>query len=389
MNGLLKKTLAAAISLSVIAFPKISEADIARTKDGSSYVNVELQNKKVILRGDFWKKKIKGKNVATINFLDDGKVEIYDKNDKIYTGVLENPIVYKQGEEEIKKEGLKQFVVTNGAVKDELVNDALSLVEKIRSYEASAGIEVHNFTYYNDFEPGPLYILRALKKDKLKNDYEGMLGFSSYDKDELMEQKGKLEKRGYNVLIRRVEAVARNPYPITPLFSKATIFRQAMIVLHEDWHNTISLPISIDEGTASIVGNFGALEWIQLEYGKDSKEFNEAIESVNWYANFYNIIIEYYNQLDKVYSSDMKDEEKSEKAGKIISSAKTALDGLDYENEDLGNAFFVEMMTYARHYNLARKVYKKAGNLEEAVKILKATPNKEDEAVNFLETYVK
>jgi predicted aminopeptidase len=142
----------------------------------------------------------------------------------------------------------------------------------------------------------------------------------------------RLEKEGYDVIIRPVDAFSTLGFTKDPLYSfmkKYTPFQLASLIIHEQTHATLFLKgqPEFNEELASFVGDEGAFEWLKGRYGTDSKEYRAAVEENADSETFTALLRNLSGELDSLYRGSQSREEKMLRKAEIIGHFKNRLAG--------------------------------------------------------------
>lgn len=133
----------------------------------------------------------------------------------------------------------------------------------------------------------------------------------------------RLKKLGYDVISRKVDAFSTLGFMRDPLYSfmkKYPTFELADTIIHEQTHATLFVKGQPDfnEELATFVGDTGALEWLAGKYGKDSAEYQEAVNEKADSELFVAELQKLSARLKEVYSSSLSREEKLAEKARIM-----------------------------------------------------------------------
>ena len=120
----------------------------------------------------------------------------------------------------------------------------------------------------------------------------------------------RLERRGYDVFLRRVDAFSTLGYFRDPLFSFMTDydeFRLASLLIHEQTHATLFVrnDVQFNEELATFVGYHGALQYLRSLHGRDSIQYLEASAYWDELDTFLAQVRSLHGRLTAVYESDL------------------------------------------------------------------------------------
>ncbi|MBU2638762.1 MAG: hypothetical protein KJ955_07350 [Nanoarchaeota archaeon] len=183
---------------------------------------------------------------------------------------------------------------------------------------------------------------------------------------------------------------------ITDEFMKDPIARQIMTPIHEDWHfnrmqvwGHIYIP-RIEESLASLVGFAGTVDFSEIEFGTNSKPYEQTVEVLNkwkWRADF---TVGYYEELSALYAMDIPEEEMEERKREFMIRATrewNAMADADRKIKSISNATLMRDLPYTWFFERAYSVYEAHPDMRELVRILKDTPDDEEQAIEYLERF--
>lgn len=133
----------------------------------------------------------------------------------------------------------------------------------------------------------------------------------------------RLEKAGWDTLVRRVGAFSSLGYFRDPLYSFMTNYhpeRLASMLIHEMTHATVWIPgdVPLNEAVATFVGDRGALDYLRDRYGAGSLNYREALRRQSERKQFGQFMIDFAMRLDRLYASDLEDQAKLSQKAIII-----------------------------------------------------------------------
>ncbi len=148
-----------------------------------------------------------------------------------------------------------------------------------------------------------------------------------YERADAIREKERLEKQGYDVIVRKTDAFSTLGLLKDPIYSfmqRYSPFDLASLIIHEQTHATIFLKgqTRFNEELASFVGDEGALLYIRKRFGPDSAEYRRALSDRADSELFVGFIKELTSALDGLYSSALSRREKIDGKAEIIDSYK-------------------------------------------------------------------
>lgn len=207
------------------------------------------------------------------------------------------------------------------------------------------------------------------------------LGF--FKKKNADKKERKLKEQGYDVYVRTAGAYSMLGIVADPLYSPLTKRREedlANLVIHEMLHSTVFIKgqMEFNENLALFVGNQGSYNYLVGKYGADSEQAAYALGS-NVDDNTFSVeIMALSNNLDKMYKSDISDDEKLKQKAKIIEEHKRrfreevlpAMKTRGYRtwpDKDINNATVISRTTYFHDLSLYENIYHAHGDDLKAV----------------------
>jgi len=146
----------------------------------------------------------------------------------------------------------------------------------------------------------------------------------------------KLEKKGLDVWIRRVDAFSTLGWFRDPLYSymkNYSPWRMADLIIHESMHATVFIKgqAQFNEELAEFTGGEGARLYMETRFGVDHEEYLAMIAADEDNKNYVAFIRELIDELQTLYESGKKREEKIHEKELIIKAAKERFDS-EYES---------------------------------------------------------
>jgi len=268
--------------------------------------------------------------------------------------------------------------------------DKLILAEEIRQYAFdSLGLKRNkSYTKVYDQKGLPLlWVITASQKYELKPKtwkfpITGEVTYKGYfDKSDADAERDILEKGGWEVRMREVNAWSTLGYLPDPILSEMLNGKpgdMANVIIHELSHGTVFISGDVEESEnlASFFGDVGAGKFLRMKYGKDSPELFEYETSDNDYRKLTQHLLRGANGLDSLYSSpafkDFGDVEKDTVKTQFIRGIMNNLDTITFSvperytklrNRKLpNNAFFIEFRQYNNRQNKYYEEFKNEFN---------------------------
>jgi len=184
-----------------------------------------------------------------------------------------------------------------------------------------------------------------------------------------------LKKKGYDTYLRGAAAYSTLGWFKDPILSSLMKENKAYLantVLHELTHTTVFIEghVAYNEGLATFVGNQASLDFLTAKYGADSKEVH-TIQDYIFNDRIYSTFIkELYNELDRLYRSEIKPEEKLTRREKIFDDAVVKFKSLPFRGEtyrflnreSFNNAAVLSRAIYFEDLDMYEGLYKALGN---------------------------
>ena len=265
--------------------------------------------------------------------------------------------------------------------------DRLELIDKIKAFEKKLGFnETENFRVYSDNVEAYDYYFYTSKTD---------LPYS-LDDPSLQHGRGKPENAPidlakYDVYFYSIEAVAGVKTPVTKSLLRAPLHRFIHVVLHEDWHEQMDSPLSIEEPCAEVVSYPAAILFAEKEFGRDSKVYERLKDGFRKKLEESKLYQQYYDELKLLYaqfhSGEISEAETLANKEELLESMAEDLQGLwGGKPSQLNNAFIAFQMTYQRYFPLMYQVYSATGfDLRKTMAIFRSVPEQGTEFANMQE----
>ncbi len=198
---------------------------------------------------------------------------------------------------------------------DREVRDLLRETKEIKQFATEElGLKKdNNYTKYIEIEQDFLvYVVSASKKDHFEPYLWTFPFFGSfpykgfYEKKDAVREAEQLKEKGYDVIVRKVDAFSTLGFFVDPLYTfmkDYSVYALANLIIHEQTHTTIFLKnqVQFNEEAATFAGNEGALAYLRQRNGEDSKSYRETLDYLEDSKNFYNLITILYRELDFFY----------------------------------------------------------------------------------------
>ncbi|MFP4499033.1 MAG: aminopeptidase [Vulcanimicrobiota bacterium] len=283
-----------------------------------------------------------------------------------------------------------KVIFTRQSLKDALENTELEpefrkkimLVEEIKQFgQEELGLNRgDSYTTIYDTRGQPaVWAVSASYKDKLvplawKFPVVGempYLGF--FSKEDARKEYEKLDKKGYDVIMRPVSAYSTLGILPDPLFSSMLNYSEASLaatILHEMTHETVFIKDKVDfnESFASFVGNQGAVEFLSYKFGPDSSQLKQLQDYRHDSITFSDFMADFYEEMNEFYNQPISKEDKIKGREKQFENVKTEFEekikprlktgSFDYfVNLKLNNAYLLFNRRYHHKENKFRKLF--------------------------------
>ena len=262
-------------------------------------------------------------------------------------------------------------------LKDKEVADSvkykLLLIQEIKAFAvAELGLEPNDnySTFYKQNKDELLWALSATEPYALKYfewnfPFLGSVTYKGFfDKEMGLKEKEELEKQGYDIdwgIVSGWSTLGFFKDPILQSFLNKTEGRLANLIIHELTHGTIYVINDVDfnENLASLIGDRGALQYLEYRFGKDSKEYQDYKLQREDSKQFQKYIVASASKLDSLYTSfgNVNNQEKMNLKNNLIESIIIGLDSIPFYQKDKyvrlsedirisKNAFFMDYLRY-------------------------------------------
>lgn len=144
-----------------------------------------------------------------------------------------------------------------------------------------------------------------------------------YDRADARAEAERLERKGYDVIVRKVDAFSTLGFFRDPIYSfmeKYAIYDLASLIIHEKTHTTLFLKgqDQFNEELATYVGDQGALEFLRSIYGAHSAEYEKGTVEQSDNTLFVEFIAQLRSALSAVYDEPIPRAEKRAEKAKTI-----------------------------------------------------------------------
>jgi predicted aminopeptidase len=269
------------------------------------------------------------------------------------------------------------------------LKNKVRLIERVRKYAIdSLGLkDTKNYkTLYDQKGEEIMWVVTASEPFKLKPvewkfPIVGSVPYKGFfDKEEAIELKKTLEKKGFDVSIRNPGGWSTLGWFTDPILSKMLERSEgdlANLIIHEMSHATIFVKDSIDfnENLASFIGDRGAEKFLIDQYGETSEQYRIYIGEDKDYLRFADHMLRGAEALDSLYNSFLEKDPvrkklqlKKEMIRKIVSSLDTLTLSLNQKPSERfkeklpNNAYFMNFRRYQSKQDFFWKEYRKKFN---------------------------
>lgn len=261
----------------------------------------------------------------------------------------------------------------------------MELVEEIKAFEKKLDFkETENFRAYSSkTEAYDYYFYTPI----IKLPYslgDPLLQFGTGTR-----QSANIDTKKYDVYFYSIQALAGIKTPVTRSLIEAPLSRFIFVIIHEDWHEQIDLPLGIEEPSGQIVGYAVAMLFAREKFGSDSTIYKTLGQELNGKLKESKVYSKYYEQLQALYAeykagiiSETETSLRKEQSLKAMGDELKEIWGA--KPDQLNNAFIAFQMTYLRHLPLMYQVFLAAdSNLNETLTIFRSMPEQGISANNL------
>lgn len=127
-----------------------------------------------------------------------------------------------------------------------------------------------------------------------------------YEQADAQREANRLEKKGLDVWIRRVDGFSTLGLLSDPIYSfmaDYSLYSLADLIIHEQTHATIFIKnqIQFNEELATFVGREGALTFLRDRYGSDSEAYSQAVAGLADRGVFRDRMLDLHDRLEQIY----------------------------------------------------------------------------------------
>ena len=198
--------------------------------------------------------------------------------------------------------------------------------------------------------------------------YKGFFNEADADK----EQKS-LAEQGYETQKREISGYSTLGFfadPVWPSMLNMSDHALAELIIHELAHATVYIPnqTPFNETFANFVGQQGAHAYAAYRFGKDSEVAKAWVKNDQNAERYQQFFHELYEELDRLYASELSDQEKQEKKKAIFAKADARYEILVKENlvpgidfSKINNAYLLSFKSYNEDFSVFDKLLSLVG----------------------------
>jgi predicted aminopeptidase len=287
-------------------------------------------------------------------------------------------------------------ILAEGSVGED-VEAMLRTVQEIRRYAVEElGLEQNrNYTRYVDLDKDYVVdVVTACAADSFTPYQWRFPIFGSfpykgfYEKTDAQREAARLEKKGLDVWIRRVDGFSTLGLLSDPIYSFMTdysLYALADLIIHEQTHATIFIKneIQFNEELATFVGREGALSFLRSRFGTDSEAYTQALASLEDSKIYRERILDLHDQLKQVYAREADRETILEEKNRTVEAFNRRLlsDASElfrtsrfraFKGIPANNAYILSFVRYNQDLDLFYSLYEGNGrNLRSTIEDLK------------------
>jgi predicted aminopeptidase len=209
-----------------------------------------------------------------------------------------------------------------------------------------------------------------------------------YEREDAEREAARLERKGLDVWIRRVDGFSTLGFfsdPVYSFMSDYSLYALADLIIHEQTHATIFVKnqIQFNEELASFVGREGALAFIRDRHGEDSDAYRKALASLSDWGLFRDRVLGLYRELERIYAREADRQAVLEQKLQTIETFNALLRSQagelfqteafrDFQGIPANNAYIMSFVRYSRDLDLFYRLYDlKQQDLSATVEVLK------------------
>jgi predicted aminopeptidase len=209
-----------------------------------------------------------------------------------------------------------------------------------------------------------------------------------YEREDAEREAARLEKKGLDVWIRKVDGFSTLGLLSDPIYSFMTdysLYALADLIIHEQTHATIFIKneIQFNEELATFVGREGALSFLRERYGTGSEAHAQALAALEDWRAFRDRVIDLHDRLDLLYTRETERETILAQKQRIVEEFNRRLiseaPGLfqtdrfrAFRGIPANNAYIMSFVRYHQDLDLFYRLYEANGrDLSSTVGVLK------------------
>jgi predicted aminopeptidase len=216
----------------------------------------------------------------------------------------------------------------------------------------------------------------------------------------------RLAAEGFDVLIRKVDGFSTLGFfsdPVFPFMIGYGPYEVANLVIHEEAHATVFLKnrSAFNERLATFIGDAGALLYLEHRFGKESETYRSAVAKIRDEERFVRFIISMHDELDRLYRSDLSDDEKLAKKTEMIERLRSEfIETYDerfetdayrrFSEMKVNNAYLSLYATYTKNLDLFERFHEAlGGDLRRTIAELASLSRYRGDPEAYLETRIR
>ena len=200
--------------------------------------------------------------------------------------------------------------------------------------------------------------------------------------EEFISDETSYKSRGYDT-VRQILTDFSGGCDLNPNFFSKNLDKQADLVLHEDWHETIkhlNLNRMLDESIATLIGKVGAINFTSWYFGEDSNEHKKAINNLMLWVDFSEKIVKYNFELQELYGNNIPRDQKLMMKKEMLSKSRDV---------EMNNSYIWAYLPYTKNFLLVYEIYKGDQNIDKLLEIIYNIPKNEKDGIKYLEDILK
>jgi predicted aminopeptidase len=289
------------------------------------------------------------------------------------------------------------------------IREKIQFIQEVKHFgEERLGLtRTKNYSTFFETRGSILHVVTAAEKDRLQHytwtfPVVGKVTYKSFFTQEgALEEKGKLDVKGYDTFVSPVDAYSTLGWFRDPIFSSMLLWDEvvlANLILHEMTHATVYFTGKTDfnEQLATFIGNQGAIRFLEEKYGSGSKEVVKAVQIREDDLLFSDWIDQAFQRLARYYDRTDSRDEKLKGREELFQSFKEEFRQIRYqfksgiylgfEKSDLNNAVLLAYHRYVQKLNRFQALYDGVGrDLRKVIEIFKNVKATGKDPAIFLE----